>query len=336
MTPIAPHITAFLRDHLVGQRGASEHTRDSYAFSFLLLFTFASQELKRAPSDLSLEDIDALLVARFLEYLETTRGNTRATRNVRLAAIKSFFRFLEYRRPETLDQVRRVLAIPLKTTESRLVPYLVFDEAQAVLDAPDPRIRSGLRDRALLHLAVSAGLRVSEIIGLRMDDLSLQPPSVLVRGKGRRERALPLWKETASALRAWLAVRGNPLVPEVFVNSRAGELSRWGVAHILRKHVTAACKLCPSLQRKRVSPHVLRHTCAMTILRATNDLRKVSLWLGHSDMGTTEVYVRADLSEKLELVEAITPPKLRRGRFESTDKLLAFLKSDSLWGAEDS
>ncbi len=336
MTPIAPYITAFLRDHLVEQRGASEHTRDSYACSFQLLFTFASQELRRAPSDLSLEDIDAPLVARFLEYLEATRNNTRATRNVRLGAIKSFCRFLENRRPEALDQVRRILAIPFKTTESRLVPYLVSDETQAVLDAPDPRTRSGLRDRALLYLAVSAGLRVSEIIGLQMDDLSLQPPSVLVRGKGRRERALPLWKETARALRAWLAVRGNPPVPEIFVNSRGGELSRWGVAYILKKHAIAASKLCPSLRKKRVSPHVLRHTCAMTILRATNDLRKVSLWLGHSDMGTTEVYVRADPSEKLEAVEAITPQKLRRGRFEPTDKLLALLKRDSLCGEKDS
>ena len=336
MTPIAPHITAFLRDYLVRQRGASEHTRDSYALSFQLLFTFASQELKRAPSDLLLEDIDALMVTRFMDYLETTRGNTRATRNVRLAAIKSFFRFLEFRSPESLDQIRRVLAIPLKTTQSRLVPYLTFDEAQAVLDAPDPRTRSGLRDRALLYLAISAGLRVSEIIGLRMDDLSLQPPSVLVRGKGRRERVLPLWKETASAMRAWLAVRGNPPVPEVFVNSRDGELSRWGVAHILRKHVTASRKLCPSLQGKRVSPHVLRHTCAMTILRATNDLRKVSLWLGHSDMSTTEVYVRSDPSEKLKAVGAITQPKLRRGHFEPTDKLLALLKRDSLCGVDDS
>lgn len=169
-----------------------------------------------------------------------------------------------------------------------------------------------------------------------MDDLSLRPPSVLVRGKGRRERALPLWKETARALRAWLAVRGNLPVPEIFVNARGGELSRWGVAHILRKHTTAASKLCPSLRRKRVSPHVLRHTCAMTILQATNDLRKVSLWLGHNDMGTTEVYVRADPSEKLEAVEAITPQKLRRGRFEPTDKLLALLKRDSLCGEQSS
>ena len=329
MTPIAPHITAFLREHLMEQRGASEHTRDSYAYSFQLLFGFASQELKRTPSGLSLEDIDAPLIARFLEHLETARNNRPCTRNVRLAAIKSFFRFLEYREPAALDQIRRVLAIPFKRTDSRLVPYLVHEEVQAVLDAPNPQTRDGVRDRALLHLAVSAGLRVSEITGLRMNDLSLQPPSVLVHGKGRKERVLPLWKETAAALRAWLAVRGEPPVPEVFVNARGRQLSRWGVAYILEKHVKAASKQCPALLAKRVSPHVLRHTCAMTVLRATKDIRKVSLWLGHSGMGTTEVYTRADPSEKLEAIEAITPPMLRTGRFRPPDKLLALLKDDS-------
>jgi integrase/recombinase XerD len=330
MTPIAPHITAFLREHLMEQRGASEHTRDSYAYSFQLLFGFASQELKRTPSGLSLEDIDAPLIARFLAHLETARNNSPRTRNVRLAAIKSFFRFLEYREPAALDQIRRVLAIPFKRTDSKLVPYLVHEEVQAVLDAPDPQTRDGVRDRALLHIAISAGLRVSEITGLRMNDLSLQPPSLLVHGKGRKERVLPLWKETAVALRAWLAVRGEPPVPEVFVNARGRQLSRWGVAHILEKHVKVASEQCPALLAKRVSPHVLRHTCAMTVLRATKDIRKVSLWLGHSDMGTTEVYTRADPSEKLEAIEAITPPALRSGRFRPPDKLLALLKDDSL------
>jgi integrase/recombinase XerD len=334
MTPIAPHITAFLRDHLVEQRGASEHTRDSYAYSFQLLFRFASQEIHRAPSDIGLEEIDAPLVTRFLEYLETTRKCAPSTRNVRLAAIKSFFRFLEYRESAALDQIRRVLAVPFKRTDSRLVLYLVTEEVQALLDAPDPRTRNGIRDRALLHVAVAAGLRVSEITGMRMSDLSLQPPSILVRGKGRKERVLPLWKETASALRAWLAVRGSPPVPEVFVSARGRELSRWGAAHILKKHVTTASEQCPSLRQKRVSPHVLRHTCAMIALRATKDIRKVSLWLGHSDMGTTEVYTRADPSEKLEAIEAITPPMLRRGRFRPPDKLLALLSGDSLWGEE--
>ena len=210
MTPIAPHITAFLHGHLVTQRGASEHTCDTYASSFQLLFEYASRDLKVAPSQLWLEQIDASLVTAFLEYLENVRANSPSTRNVRLAAIRSFFRFVEHRVPSALEQVRRVLAIPFKKTDSKLVPYLNKEEMQALLDAPDPSTREGIRDRAMLHLALAAGLRVSELIGLRMGDLSLQPSaSILVRGKGRRERALPLWRETTSALRAWLAVRGD-------------------------------------------------------------------------------------------------------------------------------
>lgn len=332
MTPIAPHITAFLRDHLVSQRGASPHTCETYAQSFCLLFEFASQRLKVSPSALCLEQIDAPLVAAFLEYLEAARTNAASSRNGRLAAIKSFCRFLEHRDPAALDQIRRILAIPSKRTVSRLVPYLGREPMQALLDAPDPHTRAGLRDRAMLHIALAAGLRVSELIGLCTDDLTLQPPSILVRGKGRRERILPLWKETATALRAWLAVRGQMPVPELFVNAKGQQLTRWGVAFVLRKHVQAASERCPALRMKRVSPHVLRHTCAMVALQATHDLRKVSLWLGHSSMATTEIYLRTDPTEKLEAISTITPPQLRKGRFRPPDKLIALLKSGSLWG----
>lgn len=337
MIEIAPHITAFLRDYLLDQRGASVHTCDSYAYSFQLLFEFASDKTQIAPSKLCLEQIDASLVCTFLEHLESVRENATSTRNVRLAAIKSFFRYLEYRLPQALEQISAVLAIPFKKSDSRLVPYLNNDEVQALLDAPDPSTREGIRDRAMLHLAMAAGLRVSELTGLRMDDLTLQPtPSILVRGKGRRERALPLWKQTAASLRAWLAVRGSPQVPEIFVNAKGQALSRWGFAYIVNKHVVAASKSCPSLRSKRVSPHVLRHTCAMTVLLATQDIRKVALWLGHSNTQTTEVYTRADPREKLETINAITPPKLRKGRFRPPDKLIALLKGRLLWGAKPS
>jgi site-specific recombinase XerD len=205
---------------------------------------------------------------------------------------------------------------------------------QAILDAPDPATRSGIRDRAMLHLCFAAGLRVSELVGLDVADLTLQPqPTIVIHGKGRRQRALPLWKETAQALRAWLAVRGDVSVPELFPNARGQAMTRSGFEYVLKKHTTTASKRCPSLLDKRVSPHVLRHTCAMTILAATKDLRKVSLWLGHSTMQTTEMYVRADATEKLETIESITPPKLRTGRFKATDTLLASLKSPSLCGA---
>ena len=326
MTPIAPHITAFFEVRLPLERGVSEETRDSYAYAFKLFLTYASAHLKMAPSQLAVEQIDAPLVVAFLHDLETTRGNGPSSRNVRLAAIKSFMHFLEYRVPSALDPIRRILAIPFKKTESRLVPHLSVEEMQAILDAPDPTTRAGIRDRALLHLCYAGGLRVSELIGLRLDDLTLQPhASVLVRGKGRRERCLPLWKTTTTALRAWLAVRGTARGPELFVNARGESFTRSGIEYILRKHVQTARQRCPSLATKRVFPHLLRHTCALTVLQATKDLRKVSLWLGHAHMQTTEMYTRADPSVKLEALESMMPPKLRSGRFKATDALIASL-----------
>jgi integrase/recombinase XerD len=329
MTPIAPHMEAFLREHLSRHRGASQHTCDSYAYSFQLLFEFAAARLKMAPATLALEQLDARLIRDFLEHLEDTRQNAPETRNVRLAAIKSFFHFLEYREPAALDQIHRVLAIPFKKTDTRLVPYLVRDEVQALLDAPDPATREGIRDRAMLHLAICAGLRVSELTALRIEDVTVSSMSIQVRGKGRRERVMPLWKTTATALRAWLSVRGTPTVPEVFVTRRGQAISRWGFAYILKQHAKAAGQRCPGLLNKRVSPHVLRHTCAMIVLQATQDIRKVSLWLGHSNLATTEVYTRGDPTEKLEAIEAIVPPQLRRGAFRPPDRLIAMLSGRS-------
>lgn len=335
MTPIAPHIEAFLQDYLPKQRGASPHTCDTYAYSFTLLFNFASQRLKQRPSEMSLEQIDAPLITAFLEHLEADRRNQSATRNVRLAAIRAFFRFLEHRVPAALEQIRCVCAIPFKKTDSRLVRYLKRADVQALLDAPDPTTRDGLRDRAMLHIAFAAGLRVSELIGLRLQDVTLQPDaSILVRGKGRRERALPLWKETTKVLRAWLAVRGEVPVPELFVNAKGQPMSRWGFAYVLRKAVKTASKTRPELLDKPISPHVLRHSIAMLALEATQDIRKVSLWLGHSSIQTTELYTRVDPAEKLEAINKLVPPKIRPGRFRPPDKLLAMLKGQSLWGAK--
>lgn len=327
MTPIAPHIAAFLRERLPVERGVSEHTLDTYAYAFRLFFEFASQRRKTAPCALHLEDLDAPLVLAFLEHLEKVRGNTPATRNARLAAIKSFMRFVEHRVPSALEQIRRVLAIPTKKTDTRLVPHLSIEEMKAVLDAPDPRTRYGTRDRAMLYLCFVAGLRVSELVGLRLEEITLQPsPSIHIRGKGRRERALPLTRDAARALRSWLALRGNADVPEVFLNARGEPMSRSGFEYVLRKHVQHAWARCPSLARKRVSPHVLRHTCAMVTLQATGDLRKVSLWLGHASMQTTEMYTRADPSEKLDAMATVVPLALRRGRFRPPDRLMALLK----------
>jgi integrase/recombinase XerD len=327
MTPLAPHLTVFLRERLPRERHASPHTCDAYAYAFQLLLAFAAKRLRTQPSALSLEQIDSLLVLAFLDDLEAKRGNTARTRNARLAAIKSFARFVEYRVPSCVQQVHALLAIPMKKTDERLVGYLTKDEMQAVLDAPDPREREGVRDRAMLHLAFAAGLRVSELVGLRLDEIVLQPqPAVHVRGKGRRERVLPLWKNTAKALRAWLAIRGDAPCPEVFLNARRGPLTRDGFAYILDKHVAIATKKKPSISKKRVSPHVLRHSCAMHTLESNGDIRKVALWLGHASQQTTEIYTRADPTAKLDAIEKVLPPNLRRGRFRAPDKLLESLK----------
>jgi site-specific recombinase XerD len=326
MTLLAPHITAFFQERLPVERRASVHTSDSYAYAFRLLLEYASRRLKVRPSQLQVDQLDAPLVLGFLNHLENARGNSPSSRNVRLAAIKSFMHFLEFREPSAIDQIRRVMAIPPKKAETRLVRHLTAAETQAILNAPDPSAWDGLRDRAMLHLCFAAGLRVSELVSLQLGDITLQPQaSVLVHGKGRRERCLPLWKVTASAVRAWLAVRGVVPAREVFVNARHQPMTRSGFEYILEKHVQAAAKSCPSLSAKRISPHVLRHTCALTVLQATKDLRKVSLWLGHAHMQTTEMYTRADPSVKLESLEAMIAPRLRSGRFKATDKLIAEL-----------
>lgn len=280
---------------------------------------------------MQLEQLDAAVVVGFLNHLETRRRNRPSSRNVRLAAIKSFMHFLEFREPSLIDQIRRILAIPAKRAESRLVRHLTVEEMQAILDAPTPDTRDGLRDRAMLHLCFAGGLRVSELVGLRLADVTFHAQaSILVHGKGRRERCLPLWKVTVVALRAWLAVRGTPPTPELFVNARGQPMTRSGFEYVLDKHVATAVKTCPSLSEKRVSPHVLRHTCALTVLQATKDLRKVSLWLGHAHMRTTEMYTRADPSVNLEALEAMIAPTLRTGRFKATDKLIASLTARSV------
>jgi site-specific recombinase XerD len=328
MTPLGPHLTVFLREYLPHQREMSVQTSDTYAYAFQLLICFAAERLKVTPSELSIEQLDATLVLAFLEHLEKTRENCPRTRNSRLAAIKTFFKFLEYRLPTCLEQIRRVRAVPVKKTDEVIVGYLNREEIQALLDAPDPSRRDGLRDRAMLHLAYAGGLRVSELVGLKLADLTLHPqPSIHVMGKGRRERILPLWKETASTIRDWLKVRGDPKGTALFHNARGDLMTRSGFKYILAKHLRTASAKQPSLRKKRVSPHTLRHACAMHTLHATGDIRKVALWLGHASLQSTEVYLRADPAEKLETMASLVPPNVRRGQFRPPDKLLAMLRS---------
>jgi site-specific recombinase XerD len=328
VTPIAPHVTAFLQQRLPLERKASDHTCDAYAYALQLLLQFASRKVHVAPSDLQIEQIDAPLVLEFLDHLQTSRGNSPVTRNARLAAIKSFLRFVEYRVPSVLEQLRRVFAIPPQRMDRRLVRHLSIEEYRAVLDSPDPATRLGIRDRAMLHLALTGGLRVSELVSLRLDQVSFEDRYLDVRilGKGRKERALKLWRAVATSLRAWLAVRGQASCPEVFLNARGEPMTRSGFEHVLRRHVVAASGRVPTLQKKRVTPHVLRHTCALNMLRATKDIRKVALWLGHSSTQTTEVYLEADPEQKLDLLASTTAPTLRPGKFRPSDRLIASLR----------
>lgn len=224
MTAIAPHVSDFLRIRLPIERNASAHTRATYSHAFMLLFEFAARRLKCSPSSLELEQIDAKLVMVFLDHLERERSNGISSRNARLAAIKSLFRYIEYRVPSAIDQVRRILAIPTKRSTSRLVGYLTRAEAQAIINTPDATV-AGLRDRAMLHLTIATGIRVSELVGIQLEDLVLQPqPTLTVHGKGRRERRLPLWRETMTALKRWLRVRPDAASHHLFLNERGGAL----------------------------------------------------------------------------------------------------------------
>ncbi|MCF8210006.1 MAG: site-specific integrase [Rhodoferax sp.] len=328
MTSLATHVSVFLRERLPIERRASERTCETYALALRLFFEFAAQRLKVRPSALTLEQLDSQLVLDFLRHLETERHNGPATRNLRLAAIRTFVRFIEYREPAALEQIQRIRAIPMKRSDTRLIDYLNSEEMQALLDAPDPTTPDGIRDRAMLYVTYSAGLRVSELVGLQLDNLSFDPRLCLhVLGKGRRERALPLWRETATTLRAWLAIRPKGQATEVFLNARGAAMTRSGFEYILDKYVSVARLTVSSLANKRVAPHVLRHSCAMLILQSTGDIRKVALWLGHASTQTTEMYLRADTTTLLEAMNATTPPTLRKGKFCPSDKLIDLLKN---------
>lgn len=327
MTPLAPDLSAFLQTHLPDECGASRHTIAAYARAFTLLLRFVAGRVKRTPSELFIEDLDIQTIRAFLEHIEEGRANSVRSRNARLAAIKSFFRFVEHRQPACLEQAMMIRAMPTKRTDNKLIDYLTKEEVRALLAAPNRHTPGGLRDRAMLHLAYAAGLRASELLAVRMDDFPDGSfSSVRILGKGRRERVLPLWKETQCAIRAWLAVRPGRVGPELFLNRDGRRMTRDGFAYRLRQHVATAERSTPSIAAKQVTPHVLRHSCAMHTLQATGDIRKVALWLGHASIQTTEMYLRADPTEKLALLEAHHAPLIQPGKFrEPSDKLMQIL-----------
>ncbi len=327
MTTLAPLLESFFSERLIGQRRASTHTVAAYRDSFRLLLTFVEKRLRKAPSALRIEDLDVGLISAFLDHLETKRANSVRTRNLRLAAIHSLFRYAAVRYPEHSGQIQRILAVPQKRSERNIVTFLTKDEVEAILAAVDQTRWLGRRDHTLLLIAVQTGLRVCELTGLRVGDVQLgHGANVRCRGKGRKERATPLTRQGAAALRAWLReIDADPETP-LFPSSRGGPMSRDSVDHLVKKHVQAAVAKCPTLAKKQVSPHVLRHTNAVHLLQAGVDRTVIALWLGHEQVETTQIYLDADLAMKERAIARTAPLSARRRRYHPPDRLLAYLE----------
>ena len=328
MTNLPRLLEAFFLDRLIQQRRVSPYTIASYRDTFRLLLGFAERRLKKAPSALRLADLDAPLIGAFLHHVENERGNTARSRNVRLAAIRSFFRYAAFQEPEQAGLIQRVLAMPNKRFERRPIDFLVRPEVDALLGAPDRSSWAGRRDHALLLVAVETGLRCSELAGLRIESLVLGRGAYLrCQGKGRKERCAPLRKSTVAVLRGWLRERGGATSDPLFPNARGGRLSPDGIEYIVAKHTAVARQSCASLERKRVTPHVLRHTAAMELLKAGIDRAVIALCLGHESVETTQMYLDADLDLKEKALARTAPRKAHARRYRPGDRLLDFLKS---------
>jgi len=328
MTALAPTLEAFFTGRLINEKGASAHTIAAYRDTFRLLLAFTQQRTGTPPSKLEIEDLDAPLIAAFLDHLEHDRGNSARTRNARLAAIHSMFRFAALKHPEHAALIARVLAVPTKRYDRTIISHLTSDEVDALLAAPDRSRWIGRRDHALLTVAVQTGLRVTELTSLRCQDVHLGTGAHLTSsGKGRKHRATPLTKQTVAVLRSWLQERGSQPDEPLFSTSRGRPLSRDAIALLLTKHVKAASHHCPTLTSKTVSPHVLRHTAAMNLLHAGVDSTVIALWLGHESVETTQIYLHADMAIKERALARTTPPASTPGRYRPPDTLLAFLQA---------
>lgn len=328
MSALAPTLEAFFTERLLSQRRASPHTVAAYRDAFCLLLGFAQRETGKAPSKLALEDLDAPLIGAFLDSLERDRCNSVRTRNARLAAIHSLFRFAALRHPDHAGLIERVLAIPQKRFEREIVTFLTDEEVDALVAAPDCTSFLGRRDHALLLLAIQTGLRVSELVNLRCGDIVLGSGAhVRCVGKGRKERATPLTTKTAAVLRAWLDELGSQPAGPLFPTRQRAPLSRYGVTVLVARHAEAAAASCRSITTKKVSPHVLRHTAAMRLLHAGVDTSVIALWLGHEGTQTTQIYVHADLRLKERALARTAPIASQTGRYRPPDQLLAFLQS---------
>jgi len=327
-TTLAPLLQRFFTQRLMQQRQASPHTISSYRDSFRQFLKFVQQRLRKPPSRLSFEEIDAPLIVAFLDELEKHQGVSVRSRNLRLTAIHSFFQYAAFEAPAHSAQIQRVLAIPSKRFTRTLVQFLTRPEVAALLAAPDQFTWSGRRDHAFLLVAVQTGLRLSEMTGLKREDLIVEAGAHLrVVGKGRKERCTPLAQSTLAVLKAWLREpqRGNGDV--LFPSAKGERLSVHGVQYLLTKHRMAACKVCPSLKEKRVTVHRLRHTMAMDLWQAGVDRSVIALWLGHESVETTQIYLEATLAMKERALAKTLPPHGRPGRYQPGDQLLGFLNS---------
>lgn len=327
MSALAPTLQAFFTERLIGQRQASAHTIASYRDTWRLLLSFASERTGSAPSNLDLAELDAPLIGAFLDHLETDRGNGPRTRNTRLAAVHSLFRFASLAHPEHAETISRVLAIPPKRFDRALVTHLTEPEADALLIACDLATWTGRRDHMLLLLALQTGLRISELIGLTQADVHLGPAAhVACHGKGRKDRITPLTANTVVALRNWLKERTTESTAPLFMTRRGRALSRDAIEHRITHYTDKAADNCASLREKKVSAHALRHTAAMRLLHAGVDTSVIALWLGHANVETTQIYLHADLSLKEKALARTTPPTSRQGRYRPPDKLLTWLE----------
>jgi site-specific recombinase XerD len=325
---LAPLLQAFFTEYLISHRLASPQTLDGYRDAFRLLLEFLRRTKGKALPVLCLSDLDAPVILEFLDYLERDRGNGIRSRNLRLAAIRAFFRLVALRDPASVNLAIRVLAIPVKRADRRLVGYLTRPEIDAVLVAPDRTQWTGRRDYALLLTMYNSGARVSEVVSLQRRHIQIGSTSSLeLHGKGRKERRVPVWPRTARTLKAWLDSRDPSPEAVAFPKAQGGPLSRDGVNYILQAAVRAATTACPSLSNKHVSPHVIRHTTAMHLLQSGVDIAVIALWLGHESIETTHGYLEADLKLKEKALQKLAPAGQAAPRFKADDPLLAFLKT---------
>ena len=325
---LGPPLQYFFAEHLRRNKGASPNTIASCRDTFRLLLQFLQDRTKVEPARLRVSDVDADKILAFLDHLEQQRGNSIRSRNVRLSAIRSFFRVVALREPDSAGMITRILAIPTKREEKRLVGFLTREEVDAILATPDRSKRSGRRDHALLLTMYNSGARVSEMTALRRDQVQFGATNFLqLLGKGRKERTVPLWPQTATVLKAWFKEIAATPCPCAFPSARGTAMARDGIEYILRQAVHAASLKCPSLAKKRVSPHVFRHTTAMHLLQSGVDISVIALWLGHESIETTHGYVEADLATKERALQKLKPNEDGDARFKPDDTLLAFLAS---------